>query len=61
MVECLPQERELALQPCLDRIQAMDPFHSRLGPSDPEKPTGNGKFGGIPFGAKDIIETGFGY
>ncbi len=52
-----PQERELALQPCLDRIQAMDPSIHAWVQVMPEKPTGNGKLAGIPFGAKDIIET----
>jgi len=52
-----PQERELALQSCLDRIQAMDPSIHAWVQVMPEKPTGNGKLAGIPFGAKDIIET----
>ncbi len=52
-----PQERELALQPCLDRIQAMNPSIHAWVQVMPEKPTGNGKLAGIPFGAKDIIET----
>ena len=52
-----PQKRELALQSCLDRIQAMDPSIHAWVQVMPEKPTGNGKLAGIPFGAKDIIET----
>jgi Asp-tRNA(Asn)/Glu-tRNA(Gln) amidotransferase A subunit family amidase len=51
------QKRELALQSCLDRIQAMDPSIHAWVQVMPEKPTGNGKLAGIPFGAKDIIET----
>src|SRR6267143_4523646 len=51
------QMRELALQSCLDRIEAMDPSIHAWVQVMPEKPTGNGKLAGIPFGAKDIIET----
>jgi Asp-tRNA(Asn)/Glu-tRNA(Gln) amidotransferase A subunit family amidase len=51
------QKRELALQSCLDRIEAMDPSIHAWVQVMPEKPTGNGKLAGIPFGAKDIIET----
>ncbi len=51
------QQRKLALQPCLDRIHAMDPSIHAWVQVMPEKPTGNGKLAEIPFGAKDIIET----
>jgi Asp-tRNA(Asn)/Glu-tRNA(Gln) amidotransferase A subunit family amidase len=51
------QKRELGLQPCLDRIHAMDPSIHAWVQVMPEKPTGNGKLAEIPFGAKDIIET----
>jgi len=52
-----PETRELALQPCLDRIRAMDPSIQAWVQVLPQKPTGSGKLSGIPFGAKDIIET----
>jgi len=49
--------RELALQPCLDRIRAMDLSIHAWVQVAPQRPTGNGKLSEIPFGAKDIIET----
>src|SRR5713226_3775552 len=49
--------RELALQPCLDRIRDMDPSIHAWVQVLPQRPTGNGKLSEIPFGAKDIIET----
>ena len=50
-------KREDALQRCIDRIREMDPsIHARVQVL-PQKPTGDGKPAGIPFGAKDIIET----
>ena len=49
--------RQLALQPCLDRIRAMDPSIHAWVQVMPEKPTGNGTLSEIPFGVKDIIET----
>jgi Asp-tRNA(Asn)/Glu-tRNA(Gln) amidotransferase A subunit family amidase len=49
--------RELALQPCLDRIRAMDPSIHAWVQVQPERPTGNGTLSEIPFGVKDIIET----
>ena len=49
--------RELALQPCLERIRAMDPSIHAWVQVLPQRPTGNGKLSEIPFGAKDIIET----
>src|SRR5437762_4006080 len=51
------KDRELALQPCLDRIQAMDSSIKAWVQVSPQRPTGNGKLLEIPFGAKDIIET----
>jgi Asp-tRNA(Asn)/Glu-tRNA(Gln) amidotransferase A subunit family amidase len=50
-------EREAALQQCLNRIREMDPSIHAWVQVSPQKPTGNGKLAGIPFGAKDIIET----
>jgi Asp-tRNA(Asn)/Glu-tRNA(Gln) amidotransferase A subunit family amidase len=52
-----PRKRELAFQPCLDRIRAMDTSIHAWVQVLPQRPTGNGKLAEIPFGAKDIIET----
>jgi Asp-tRNA(Asn)/Glu-tRNA(Gln) amidotransferase A subunit family amidase len=49
--------RELALQPCLDRIRDMDPSIHAWVQVLPQRPTGEGKLSEIPFGVKDIIET----
>src|SRR6266581_7209790 len=49
--------RELALQPCLDRIRDLDPSIHAWVQVLPQRPTGNGKLSEIPFGVKDIIET----
>src|SRR5229473_7656959 len=51
------KDREAALQPCLDRIRAMDSSIHAWVQVMPEKPTGNGTLSEIPFGVKDIIET----
>ena len=49
--------RELELQPCLDRIRAMDASIQAWVQVLPQRPTGSGKLSEIPFGVKDIIET----
>lgn len=49
--------REQALPVCLERIRRMDQSIHAWVQVQPEKPTGNGKLSGIPFGVKDIIET----
>src|SRR6266699_5832652 len=49
--------RRLSLQPCLDRIRAMDPSIQAWVQVSPQRPTGRGKLSEIPFGVKDIIET----
>lgn len=49
--------RALALQPCLDRIRAMDASIQAWVQVLPQRPTGNGTLSEIPFGAKDIFET----
>jgi len=49
--------RELALQPCVERIRGMDPSIQAWVQVLPQRPTGNGKLSEIPFGVKDIIET----
>ncbi len=49
--------RQLALQPCLDRIRAIEPSVHAWVQVSPQKPTGKGKLWEIPFGVKDLIET----
>jgi Asp-tRNA(Asn)/Glu-tRNA(Gln) amidotransferase A subunit family amidase len=49
--------RESGVQSCLERIRTMDPSIQAWVQVSPQKPTGRGKLSGIPFGAKDIIET----
>jgi Asp-tRNA(Asn)/Glu-tRNA(Gln) amidotransferase A subunit family amidase len=51
------QNRERALQPCLDRIRAMDSSIHAWVQVLPQRPTGDGMLSEIPFGAKDIMET----
>src|SRR5215469_12355310 len=51
------KDREAGLQSCLERIQAADASIRAWVQVLPEQPTGDGKLSGIPFGAKDIIET----
>lgn len=51
------QDRERALQPCLERIRAGDPSIQAWVQVAPQRPTGTGPLSEIPFGAKDIIET----
>ncbi len=45
------------MQLCLERIGAQDTSVHAWVQVLPQKPTGNGKLSGIPFGVKDIIET----
>ena len=52
-----PQARERALRASLDRIHAMDPSIHAWVQVLPQRPTGEGMLSGIPFGAKDIMET----
>ena len=51
------KERQQGLEKCLERIRLMDSSVHAWVQVSPEKPTGAGKLTGIPFGAKDIIET----
>src|SRR5712664_4569479 len=51
------KDREAAMQPCLDRIRALDASIQAWVQVLPQKPTGDGPLSGIPFGVKDIIET----
>ena len=49
--------RERELQACLGRIRELEPTINAWVQVQPQKPIGNGKLAGIPFGVKDIIET----
>jgi Asp-tRNA(Asn)/Glu-tRNA(Gln) amidotransferase A subunit family amidase len=51
------KDREIARQACLDRIERMDPSIHAWVVVHSEKPTGEGRLSGIPFGAKDVMET----
>jgi Asp-tRNA(Asn)/Glu-tRNA(Gln) amidotransferase A subunit family amidase len=50
-------ERDRAVQACLERIRALDPSIHAWVQVAPQDPVGDGPLAGIPFGAKDIIET----
>lgn len=49
--------RDAALKPCVDRTRTLDGEIHAWVQLLPQKPTGEGTLGGIPFGVKDIIET----
>ena len=49
--------RGQALQPTVDRIRALDRDIHAWVEVKPQPPTGDGPLAGIPFGAKDILET----
>ena len=49
--------RETGVKSCLERIQAADTSIHAWVQVLPQKPTGEGRLSGIPFGVKDIIET----
>jgi Asp-tRNA(Asn)/Glu-tRNA(Gln) amidotransferase A subunit family amidase len=49
--------RQRALQPCLDRIRSLDPSIEAWVVVKPQQATGSGRLDGIPFAAKDIMET----
>jgi Asp-tRNA(Asn)/Glu-tRNA(Gln) amidotransferase A subunit family amidase len=51
------EERERARHACLDRIRTLDPSIHAWVQVLPQPATGDGPLAGIPFGAKDIIET----
>jgi Asp-tRNA(Asn)/Glu-tRNA(Gln) amidotransferase A subunit family amidase len=50
-------ERTRAVHSCLERIRALDPSIHAWVQVAPQDPAGDGPLAGIPFGAKDIIET----
>ena len=56
-LEASRRAREAALQPTLDRIRNLDPSIKAWVQVSPQTPTGEGRLSGIPFGAKDIMET----
>ena len=51
------REREDALQLCVQRIQTLDPKIHAWVQVAPQPALGGGPLAGIPFGAKDIMET----
>src|SRR5262245_36673363 len=51
------REREDALQACLQRIQALEPRIHAWVQVAAQPALGDGPLAGIPFGAKDIMET----
>lgn len=51
------RDREQAVKACLERIQAMDPKIEAWVQVAPQPALGDGPLVGIPFGAKDIMET----
>jgi amidase len=51
------EERERARHACLDRIRTLDPSIHAWVQVLPQPSTGDGPLDGVPFGAKDIIET----
>jgi Asp-tRNA(Asn)/Glu-tRNA(Gln) amidotransferase A subunit family amidase len=51
------RDRESAAQACLERIRTMDPSIHAWVQVAPQPSLGDGPLAGIPFGAKDIMET----
>lgn len=51
------ETRKRGVEACVRRIQELDPTIHAWVQVKPEEPTGDGPLSGIPFGAKDIIET----
>jgi Asp-tRNA(Asn)/Glu-tRNA(Gln) amidotransferase A subunit family amidase len=49
--------RKRGVEDCVRRIKELDPTIQAWVQVHPEEPTGDGPLWGIPFGAKDIIET----
>jgi len=52
-----PPERAVGITACLERITALDPKIQAWVQVAPQPPLGDGPLAGIPFGAKDIMET----
>ena len=51
------ETRKRGLEDCLRRIRELEPSIQAWVQVQPENPTAEGPLSGIPFGAKDIIET----
>jgi Asp-tRNA(Asn)/Glu-tRNA(Gln) amidotransferase A subunit family amidase len=51
------EARKRGVEDCLRRIRELEPSIHAWVQVKPENPTGEGPLSGIPFGAKDIIET----
>jgi Asp-tRNA(Asn)/Glu-tRNA(Gln) amidotransferase A subunit family amidase len=51
------EARKRGVEACVRRIRELDPTIHAWVQVRPEEPTGDGPLAGIPFGAKDIIET----
>src|SRR5215472_10241534 len=51
------EARKRGLEGCLQRIRELEPTIHAWVAVQPEQPTADGPLAGIPFGAKDIIET----
>ncbi len=51
------RERDAAVKACLERIQTLDPKIQAWAQVAPQPPLGDGPLAGIPFAAKDIMET----
>lgn len=51
------EARKRGLEACLQRIRELEPTIHAWVAVQPEQPTADGPLSGIPFGAKDIIET----
>ncbi|HEX3371257.1 MAG TPA: amidase [Candidatus Acidoferrales bacterium] len=51
------EARKRGVEACVRRIAALDPTIRAWVQVQPEEPTGDGPLSGIPFGAKDIIES----
>ena len=51
------EARKRGVEDCLRRIRELEPSIHAWVQVKPEKPTAEGPLSGIPFGAKDIIET----
>ena len=49
--------RKRGVEQCLSRIKELEPSIHAWVEVHPEQPTGDGLLSGIPFGAKDILET----
>ena len=49
--------REAGVQDCLERIRQLDSAIHAWVQVLPQKATGTGTLSGMPFGAKDVIET----